>query len=105
MRIPGPWFASKGISVYAYDQRSFGRTDPEKLGIWPGEQALINDLNSVFELVSARHKELPVYILGISMGGAVTMAAIDQGLQPAGAILAAPAVWGWRCWCAQRGPG
>jgi acylglycerol lipase len=95
-KIPAPWFADKGISVYAYDQRSFGRTDPGKHGIWPGSDVLISDLHAVYDLVRARHKGLPVYILGLSMGGAVTMAALGRGLRPSGVILAAPAVWGWR---------
>ena len=95
-KIPAPWFARHNIAVYAYDQRSFGRTDPEKLGLWPGTDVLVSDLGAMFDLVSARHKGVPVYILGLSMGGAVTMAALDDGLRPAGVILAAPAVWGWR---------
>ncbi|CAN0503005.1 unnamed protein product [Discosporangium mesarthrocarpum] len=34
--------------------------------------------------------------MGISMGGAVTMKALDNGLEPDGSVLVAPAVWGWR---------
>ncbi|MEM8644893.1 MAG: lysophospholipase [Pseudomonadota bacterium] len=94
--LPGPWFAKRGISFYAYDQRSFGRTDTAKLGIWPGGEAMVSDLKSVYALVQQKHKGLPVYVIGLSMGGAVTMKALDNGLAPAGAVLVAPAVWGWR---------
>ncbi len=94
--LPGPWFAERGISFYAYDQRSFGRTEKSKLGIWPGGEAMVSDLKSVYRLVKKKHGKLPVFVVGISMGGAVTMKALDNGLKPAGAVLVAPAVWGWR---------
>lgn len=94
--LPGPWFAAQGISFYAYDQRSFGRTDKDKLGLWPGSEAMVSDLKSVHALLKKKHGNLPVYVMGISMGGAVTMKALDSGLEPAGAVLVAPAVWGWR---------
>ncbi|MGI9372643.1 MAG: lysophospholipase [Hyphomicrobiales bacterium] len=94
--IPGPWFAKHGVTVYAYDQRSFGRTASDSLGIWPGDQVMIDDLKAVLDLVQKRHPKMPVYILGLSMGGAIAMAAIDEGMRPEGVILAAPAVWGWR---------
>ncbi len=94
--LPGPWFAARNISFYAYDQRSFGRTDKDKLGIWPGGDAMVSDLKTMYGLVRAKHANVPVYIVGISMGGAVTMKALDNGLDPAGAVLVAPAVWGWR---------
>ncbi len=94
--LPGPWFAKHNISFYAYDQRSFGRTDKEKLGIWPGGNVMADDLKAMYHLVKQRHAGLPVYVIGISMGGAVTMKALDSGLDPEGTVLVAPAVWGWR---------
>ena len=94
--LPGPWFAENGISFYAYDQRSFGRTDKEKRGLWPGGEAMVSDLKSIHALLKQKHSKLPVYVVGLSMGGAVTMKALDNGLEPDGAILVAPAVWGWR---------
>ncbi|MGI9484258.1 MAG: lysophospholipase [Hyphomicrobiales bacterium] len=96
LHIPAPWFAKRGVTVYAYDQRSFGRTDPKKRGIWPGDHALVGDLSAVVDLVNERHKGLPVYVLGLSMGGAVTMLAAKAGADVDGIILVAPAVWGWR---------
>ncbi len=48
---------------------------------------MVNDLKAVHALVKKRHKGLPVYIVGISMGGGVTMKALDKGLEPAGSGL------------------
>jgi alpha-beta hydrolase superfamily lysophospholipase len=46
--------------------------------------------------VNARHPDVPHFLLGESMGGAVVMAALDEGDLPDidGAILISPAVWG-----------
>ncbi len=90
---PGSFFAGRGIASYAYDQRGFGETPVR--GIWPGITALVNDLKSFTKLVGARHPGVPLYILGASMGGAVTMVAMASDGRPNadGVILAAPAVW------------
>lgn len=57
--LPGPWFSSQGNQLYAYDQRSFGRTDKAQLGIWPGGDTMVNDLKAVHALVKKRYKGLP----------------------------------------------
>jgi alpha-beta hydrolase superfamily lysophospholipase len=93
--LPGPWFAARGISLYAYDQRSFGRHDAGR-GVWPGSDRLARDLTAVVALLRDRHPKLPVYVLGFSMGGAVALKAAARGLDADGLVLAAPAVWGWQ---------
>jgi acylglycerol lipase len=94
-QLPGPWFAAHGVSVYAYDQRGFGRHVAQR-GLWPGPERLARDLVAAVELVEARHGQLPVFVLGFSMGGAVALTAAAQGLEADGLVLAAPAVWGWQ---------
>ena len=92
--MPGPWWAERGISVYAYDQRGFGQA-PHR-GLWAGTPALVADLQTIVFLVRQRHPGMPVYILGESMGGAVTMVATaGRDIPVDGIILSAPAVWGW----------
>ena len=90
----GPALAGRGIAAYAYDQRGFGAAPGH--GIWAGEALMTEDFATVAGLVRARHPSIPVYGLGESMGGAVIMAALAGGRQPAidGAVLSAPAVWG-----------
>jgi alpha-beta hydrolase superfamily lysophospholipase len=96
-RLPAPWFAERGISTYAYDQRGFGRTDTHKRGGWAGGDVMADDLKGFVGQVRARHPGLPVYVVGTSMGGAVVMkAAAGGGLEADGLILVAPAIWGWR---------
>jgi acylglycerol lipase len=93
--LPGPWFAARGVSVYAYDQRGFGRHGAQR-GVWPGAERLARDLVAAVDLVEQRHGNLPVFVLGFSMGGAVALQAATHGLNADGLVLAAPAVWGWR---------
>ncbi len=91
---PALYLANAGVAAYAYDQRGFGAA-PDA-GLWPGAEALVDDLRSITRLIRARHPGVPLYLLGSSMGGAVIMVA-DAGPEPLaadGVILAAPAVWG-----------
>lgn len=93
---PGAWLAERGLAVYAYDQRGFGRAPGR--GYWAGDTRMAEDLAAVVTLLRARHPGLPVYVVGTSMGGAVAMRAMTLPEPPAvdGLILSAPAVWGWR---------
>ena len=94
IKAAATYWSSRGIAIYAYDQRGFG--DAPNRGIWPGGQALVDDLRTAVDLVSARHPGVPIFVLGDSMGGAVTLMAMTEPDPPRvqGAILVAPAVWG-----------
>lgn len=91
--LPGPWWAAHGISVYAYDQRGFGAA-PNR-GLWAGTPAMRNDLHDIAAALHAKHRSVPVYVLGESMGGAVVLTAMASSDPPRvnGVILVAPAVW------------
>jgi len=86
-------WANEGIVTYAYDQRGFGAN--ARPGIWPGAETLVSDLGHAASLVRARHPDLPLYLVGESMGSAVIMASLGGDSPPAvdGAVLGAPAVW------------
>jgi alpha-beta hydrolase superfamily lysophospholipase len=84
----------RNIAVHAYDQRSFGAT--AKRGIWPGVKPLVDDLHDAIARLRRIYRDRPLYVLGESMGGAVTILAAtdDRPLDADGLILSAPAVWG-----------
>ncbi|MGB1213093.1 MAG: alpha/beta fold hydrolase [Pikeienuella sp.] len=86
------YWAERGILVYAYDQRGFGRNSSR--GKWPGAVRLIADFTEIAKSLRARHDDLPLLALGHSMGGGVALAAVGAGADVDGLILAAPAVWG-----------
>jgi len=94
LALPGSGLSRRGFRIYAYDQRGFGKT-PQR-GIWPGSEQLITDLKTASRLLKARFPDLPIYLLGESMGGAVIMAASVEKDPPIadGMVLVAPAVWG-----------
>jgi len=93
--MAGPWWAERGVVTYAYDQRGFGRA-PER-GIWAGEDLLVDDLRTAVRLVRHRHPDVPIVLVGESLGSAVIIAALASDDPPAAdrAALLAPAVWGW----------
>jgi acylglycerol lipase len=93
---PGTYLARCGIATYAYDQRGFGGTAWR--GIWPESSVLTEDLVQVIELVQKLHPKAKLFVLGESMGAAVVLVAMKRHDFPniSGAVLVAPAVWGWR---------
>jgi len=91
---PGNYLSRHGIACYAYDQRGFGAAPGR--GLWAGIEAYTNDLSTFVKELHKRHPDVPLYILGESMGGAVTIASMTGRNPPTidGVILVAPAVWG-----------
>jgi acylglycerol lipase len=92
--LAGRWLAARGLAVYAYDQRGFGAT--ESRGLWPGAEALLEDLADAVTAVRERHAGTPLIVLGESMGGSVALGALGSG-RVTGVdrlVLAAPGVRG-----------
>ena len=90
-----PIWAREGVTVYAYDQRGFGRS-PNK-GIWPDEDLLRKDLHTAISVARAKHPNAVLTVMGISMGGAVAMSnyAVDEPLDADRLILSGPGLRGW----------
>lgn len=90
---PAQYLSRHGIACYAYDQRGFGNAP--KRGSWAGSDTYAADLSGFVKALRRLHPELPLYILGESMGGAVTIVAMTGENPPDadGIILIAPAVW------------
>ncbi len=88
---PAAYWAEQGFLTYAYDQRGFGRNASR--GQWPGAARLVDDFGDVVAALRAAHPDLPLFVIGHSMGGAVAITGVQAG-QAEGLILAAPAVWG-----------
>lgn len=86
-------FAQAGIQTIAYDQRGFGGA-PDR-GKWAGDRLLIRDFLSVLRAVRRHHADLPLFVLGESMGAAVIAVALAQEteIRVDGVLLAAPAIW------------
>ncbi|MDX2457141.1 MAG: alpha/beta hydrolase [Gammaproteobacteria bacterium] len=91
---PAHFFAVNRITTYAYDQRGFGETTQR--GLWPAIGVLEADATIMASLLCARHPDLPLFLLGESMGGAVVMNMQRKAPCIKGIVLVGPAVWGWQ---------
>lgn len=74
---------ARGFAVYANDHRGHGRTagSPEELG-WPGKNGfagMAEDLIRLGGLIRREHPELPLFLLGHSMGSFLTQKAMYSG--------------------------
>jgi acylglycerol lipase len=98
--LPGPYWAARGVTTYAYDQRGFG--DAPGRGVWGGGALMREDLRTACVLVRQRHPSAILTVVGESMGGAVAITAFASDRPPDAdrLVLASPAVWGWR----EQGP-
>jgi len=93
--LAGPWWAARGVAVFACDQRGFGAAPGR--GVWAGEARMAEDIRQMTALVRARHPGVTLGVVRESMGGAVAVSAFASSRPPDAdrLILLAPAVWGW----------
>lgn len=88
-----PFFVKKAISLYAPDQRGFGQAPLR--GKWAGDRRLIQDVREEVQYIKTRYPNIPLYLMGESMGGAILMCVASQqeALPVNGYIMISPAVW------------
>ncbi len=93
--LAGPWFAERGVALYAYDARGFGRS-PSR-GVWGGERLMTEDLRTAVNLARRMYPNATLAVVGDSMGAATSIAAFGAENAPRidRLVLVAPAVWGW----------
>lgn len=73
----GPWFAARGIAVFAYDQRGFGESPTR--GEWAGTDDLLRDLADAVHAARERYPGRRVVVIGESMGASVALAGLGRG--------------------------
>ncbi|MCB1885542.1 MAG: alpha/beta fold hydrolase [Geminicoccaceae bacterium] len=88
----GERLAGEGYALLAIDQRGFG-DDPDR-GSWPGGGRLVADARDFIRAADDADPDLPRFLLGVSMGGAVAIDAAAGRSDLAGLVLAAPAARG-----------
>lgn len=88
----GTWLADRGGAVHGYDHQGHGLSDGVR-GHAASFDALLDDLERCVEVVRDEHPDLPLFVLGHSMGGLVALghAALRQP-QLAGVVSSAAAL-------------
>ncbi len=67
------YFNKIGYALYAADHRGHGRSRGERLGYFASFEPLSDDLTQVIGWAHAQHAGLPLYLLGHSLGGLLTL--------------------------------
>jgi alpha-beta hydrolase superfamily lysophospholipase len=93
--LAGPWFAERGVAMYAYDARGFGRSP--RRGVWGGERLITEDTRTAVAVARRAHPNARIVVMGDSMGAASAMATFGAEDAPEidRLVLVAPGVWGW----------
>jgi alpha-beta hydrolase superfamily lysophospholipase len=86
------WFARRGCAVHAYDQRGHGRSEGVRCHVERFDEFL-DDLALVLEAARSENPELPITLVGHSMGGLVTLAFLaTRKPRVASAVTSGPAL-------------
>ncbi len=86
------WFVNRGYAVYALDLRGHGKSGGKRCYI-PRFGDYVEDVKAFLELISGKHKDTRVFMVGHSMGGTIAAAFVAKypaelaGLVLSGALL------------------
>jgi alpha-beta hydrolase superfamily lysophospholipase len=88
----GPRLAAQGFSALAFDQRGFGATPSRRH--WCGIKRMVGDVADSVSFLRQRFGDLPVFIIGESMGANIAIQTVVAApdLNIFGLVLAAPGV-------------
>ncbi|MBV7434931.1 lysophospholipase [Cardiobacteriaceae bacterium TAE3-ERU3] len=86
------WLVLHEYAVLGYDQYGHGRS-PGKRGVLTHEMQLLEDLGTMVSQVKERFKDVPLYLLGHSMGGLLVLdCALTHSDEISGVIALSPAL-------------
>ncbi len=94
-KAAGAWWSAHGATVYAYDQRGFGRS-PQWM-IWPQHDVMRKDLVTAVSVARRLHPGAKIAVVGESMGASVAITAFAEAPPPEAdvLILSGPGLYGW----------
>jgi fermentation-respiration switch protein FrsA (DUF1100 family) len=65
------WVVQRGYQLFTFDYRGYGRSDP----VLPTPEGVHRDALAALEYVASKHRALPAFVYGQSLGGAVALRA------------------------------
>jgi alpha-beta hydrolase superfamily lysophospholipase len=71
------WFALRGAAIHAYDHRGHGRSGGPRCHVGRFDE-FVDDLLGVLGSIRAQHPELPLTLVGHSMGALITLACLTE---------------------------
>ncbi len=86
------WLSARGVAVHAYDHRGHGRSEGRRTHVGRFDEYL-DDLERMLEQVRSEHPDLPLYLVGHSMGGLITLSLlVERRPQLHGVAVSGPAL-------------
>jgi alpha-beta hydrolase superfamily lysophospholipase len=86
------WFAGRGVAFYGYDQRGHGGSGGVRCHVESFSEFL-DDLEDQLAFVRRQHPELPLTLLGHSMGGLISLAyLVERRPTLSSAVVSGPAL-------------
>jgi alpha-beta hydrolase superfamily lysophospholipase len=103
----GAWFAARDWAVHAYDHRGHGRSEGRRCHVDRFDQ-LLDDLDAMRQVVREEHPDVPLALVGHSMGGLVVTTYLCERDPPVQAAATSGALLeltddlpSWRLWLAR----
>ena len=86
------YFSARGFAVHSFDQRGHGHSGGPRM-YTPSLDVLLDDIEGLLGLVRSEHPDLPIVLLGHSMGGLeVASLLVSRRPQLQAAVLSGPAL-------------
>ncbi len=92
--LPANVWLAHGVSTISVDQRGYGCTQGR--GAWHGQDKMVRDIGHVTDLVHQRHPDVPLFLLGESMGASLAILFAESAAEQrfTGFILSSPPMLG-----------
>lgn len=83
----GEFFTNDGFIVTGFDQRGHGRSKGKQFGYFERFQASVDDLHLVMRSLNSSWRSAPLYMLGHSVGGLLTLTYMERYAPPVRGII------------------
>jgi acylglycerol lipase len=83
----GEFFTNDGFIVTGFDQRGHGRSKGKQFGYFERFQTSVDDLHLVMRSLNSTWRSAPLYMLGHSVGGLLTLSYMERYAPPVRGVI------------------